>query len=225
MDRDRRVAAEALLDHDPLGPREPGRGLAGDAIVAADEADRHAPGPEGDRVQPALADRPPVQAGGHRPARVRVGDRAQGIAGPGVIADEEGHPEAAVRAGPGDHRPGLLALDDARPGIEVDRGQVVHPAVAVVDHHLGGPAPEGAVDRRVRLPDHQGDRGRVLDIAAVRRGRMADPGDPFHVDADVGLHDSSSAGPDRAGLPIQTWPSANCSAFQMGARALSSSMA
>ena len=34
-----------------------------------------------------------------------------------------------------------------------------------------------------------------------------------------------SAGPLRAGAPIQTWPSANCSAFQIGARALVSSIA
>jgi len=49
-----------------------------------------------------------------------VGDRAQQVAGPGVVADEQGHPEIATRPCTGDHRPGLLALEQGCPRIEGD---------------------------------------------------------------------------------------------------------
>ena len=59
-------------------------------------------------------------------------------------------------------------------------------------------------------------------------GWMVDPGDALHVDADVDPHAPSSGtpvGPVRAVSPIQTCPSANRSAFQIGARAFVSSIA
>ena len=76
-------------------------------------------------------------------------------------------------------------------------------------------------------PGHELDRRGVLAVVAPGRAGMTDPGEPLHVDAEVGLHDPSDSGPAdvRAGVPIQTWPSVNCSAFQIGARAFVSSIA
>ena len=147
-----------------------------------------------------------------------------------MVADEEGDPEPPVGARALDHRPRLLALEDPRPAVELGRPEVEHRAVAVVDEHLGCAAVERAPDRGVRFADHERDGIRVAAVGASRRGRMVDAGDALHVDADVDLHRACPSappppGPVRAGSPIQTWPSAKRSAFQMGARAFVSSIA
>ena len=227
MDRRRRVAPECLLDDDPLRPREPVGHLGGQDVVTGDQADGNAPGTERDRVDRGLAGRTPVERRADDLEGVGVGDRPEQVPGPGVIAHEQRHAEAAIGPGAGDHRPGLLALEEDRPWVEPGLVQVVHAAMAVVDEHLGRAAGEGSVDRGVRLTGHQLDGRRVALVLATRRVVVADPGDPLHVDADVDLHDPSSVGSAavRAGAPTQMWPSVNRSAFQIGARAFVSSIA
>ena len=228
MGGDRAVAPVGRLDDHPLGPRQPGLDLVGERVVTGHEPDRDAPRSEGQGVEPVLAGRPSIEPGLDRRLAVGVGDRPARVPGPGVIADEQGHIEGrrAVRPGlrPGDHRPGLLALEHPGRRMEVGGQQVVHGPVAVVDQDVGRAAGQGSLDRGIRLGDHELDRDRVAHVLRVRRVRVTDPADALHVDADVDPHRASS-GPERAGCPIQTCPSANRSAFQIGARAFVSSIA
>ena len=162
-----------------------------------------------------------VSTGGER---VGVGDRPAPVARPGVIADEQRDVEAGVRTGTLHHRPRLLTLEHARRRMESGRQQVVHATVAVVDQDVVGAARQGTLDRGVRLADHQVHRGRIAGVTRAGRAGVVHPGDALHVDAHVDLHRTSS-GPVRAWWPIQTCPSANRSAFQIGARAFVSSIA
>ena len=183
------LPAGRVLDDDPLRPRQPLGDLFGEGVVARHQADRHAPRAQHRGVDPVLAGRPAVQPRRRRPAAVRVGDRPARVAGPGVVADEQGDAERpGRRPGALDHRPRLLALEDPRPAVELGGPEVEHRAVAVVDEDLRRAAVERAPDRGVRLADHERDGGGVAAVAAIRRGRMADAGDALHVDADVDLH-------------------------------------
>jgi hypothetical protein len=113
-----------------------------------------------------------------------------------VVADEERNLEALLRPRAGDHRPGLLALQQHGPRVEVLRRQVEHLAVAVVDEHVPRAAGEGALDRGVRLADHERDGRRVARIAPLGGQAVADAADALHVDADVDLQATSgNAGP------------------------------
>ena len=66
--------------------------------------------------------------------------------------------------------------------------------MAVVDEDVGRPGSDGARDRRVRLADHQVGRGRVLGVRPPRGPGVADPGDPFHVDAEIDPHAPQRSG-------------------------------
>ena len=151
--------------------------------------------------------------------------RSARMARPCVVADEQRHREASGR-GPLDHAPRFRADDEVGTAVDRRGRQVEHLAVAVVDDHLGGAAVEGPLDGGIRLADHELHRGGVARVPAPSRLGRGDPGDPFHVHAEIDLHLAlSSSGPLRAGWPIQTAPSAKRSDFQIGARAFSSSMA
>src|SRR4029079_3804732 len=63
MDGHGGVRPEAVLDDDPLGPREPRVDLGGERVVAGDEPDGDAPGAERERVEPVFAGGPAVQTG------------------------------------------------------------------------------------------------------------------------------------------------------------------
>ena len=191
------------LDHDPLGPRQPGLHLLGQRIVTRDEADRHPPGAQRERVEAVLAGRPAVESRLDRCARVGVRDGAPRVTGPGVVADEERDIEAGAGSRPFDHRPRLLALEESGRRVDPRRQEVVHRTVAVVDEDLVPAARQRALDRRIRLVDHELDGRRIARVGHLGRVRMVDAGDALHVDADVDLH-PSSAGPVRAWWPIQT---------------------
>ncbi len=225
----RAVAAVRDLDHDPLGPRQPGLDLLGQRIVARHQPDRDAPGAEDQGVQAVLTRRSSGEAGLDGPARIGVGDRASRVPGPGVVPDEQGDVEcrATVRPGlgAGDHRPGLLALEDPGRRVQLGREQVAHVPVAVVDQDVVRAGGDRALDGGVRLADHELDGRGIADVRRIRRVRMADAADALHVDADVHPHDGPSSSPVRAACPTQTWPSANRSAFQIGTRAFVSSIA
>ena len=119
-----------------------------------------------------------------------------------MVADEQGDPDPGVRPRTGDHRPRLLALEDARLRQQVSRAQVVHPTVAVIDEDVGRPAGACAGDRRICLPDHELDTRRIAGVVAPRGSRMGDPGDALHVDGYPDLHaaDDSRAGHDARSL-------------------------
>ena len=106
--------ADRLLDHDPLRPGQQLGDLLGQGVIAGDQADRHAPRPEDERVEAVLAGRPAGEPRLDRTAGVRVGDDAGRMAGTGVVADEQRDVHAGVGPGAGHHGPDLLALDDAR---------------------------------------------------------------------------------------------------------------
>ena len=188
-----------------------------------DPADRHRRGQEDRRLDHApLADR-------GDPDHL-AGPIEDGCTGGDPVVEQLGRVERDDRgdAGPGDapagRRSGLVPPD--RGVADADPGHV--------DDRVGGSR------RQQPDPDAQLARTRAWRGAAERGlGRGAIDGDgqghlpsmPPEVgpgrscgaaDAQGGTH--GSCGPDRAGLPIQTWPSANCSAFQIGARALSSSI-
>lgn len=75
---------------------------------------------------------------------------------------------------------------------------------------LGGPGPQSHPDQL--HPSRWRPRGVVTTRPPTDRGAIDQP-------------KTESPGPDRATSPIQTTPSENRSAFQIGARALVSSMA
>ena len=112
------MTAGRRLDHDPLGPRQPGLDFLGQRVVAGDETDRHAPGAERERIEAVLAGRAAIQPRLDRCAGVGVRDRAPRVAGPGVVADEERDVEAGAGSRPFDHRPRLLALEEAGGGVD-----------------------------------------------------------------------------------------------------------
>ena len=141
MDGRGRVATGRGLDHDALRPRQPVGDLLGQGVVAGDEADRHAPRPEDHRVEAVLAGRAAVQARLDRRASNRYGRWfPRGWPGPRVVADEERDIEPRVRSRTLDHRPRLLALQDARGRMDRHRQEVEHAAVAVVDEDVLGAA-------------------------------------------------------------------------------------
>ena len=172
VDGRRRRATDRSLDHDPLGPRQPVGDLLGERVVARHEPDGDAPRTEDQRVQAVFAGRPSGETRLDRCPGVGVGDGPARVARPGVIADEQRDVEAFLRAL--DHRPRLLALQDACGGVHPVGQQVVHPAMAVVDEDIGRTGRKRTLDRGVRLADHQLDGSRITFVARERRVRMVD---------------------------------------------------
>ena len=150
---------------------QPGLDLLGERVVAGDQADRDAPRPEGERVEAVLAGRPAVEPGLDRRSRVGVRDRPARVPGSRVVADEQRDAEARIGSRALDHRPRLLALQEARRRMDPRRQQVVHRAVAVVDEDV----------RRRRRPAHPRSRRSSRRSSARRRpgsGRGRPPSGP-----------------------------------------------
>ena len=103
MNRGRGGRAEAFLHDHSFSPRQPLRNFVAERIVAGDEADRDPPRAENRGIQTALANRAAAQCGQRRATGVCVGDGGTRVAGPGVIADEQGGSDPGVRPGAGDH--------------------------------------------------------------------------------------------------------------------------
>ena len=106
------------------------------------------------RVDAGLGDRPAVDLDEDGARVVRMTYDSGRMTRARVVADEERHVEVAVGRRL-DHRQRLLALDEPRAAIERLGRQVVHAAVAVIDRDVGRATVERALDRRVRLADHQ----------------------------------------------------------------------
>ena len=141
--------------------------------------------------------------------------------------------QAVVRA----HQPAVDGRTGQRPARPIHAGDAEEaqegPFLAQ-RRRCTGPRAPGPGQRlgAVRQPlDRVDGRGLAAHVgkdtgpdSATDRPRETVQRNALHVDADVRPHEPGSA-PLRAGWPIQTWPSAKRSAFQIGARALVSSMA
>ncbi len=96
-----------------------------------------------------------------------MGDGPARMPGARVVADEQGDVEPAVRSRALDHRPRLLALQDARGRVDPIGSRLNIPPWLSLTRMSVGAGGQGALDRGVGLADHQVDGGRIAGVAGA----------------------------------------------------------
>jgi hypothetical protein len=204
----------------PIGLAEHVDRLATDGALRIDPLDRQPCQPR--RLD--LRDRPPVALAQELALEGQV-DRARGDVERQLlrleVVFEQGHRE---RQGDARREPARIGRQPA-----VDRRPRQRPPARVEpgDAEEAQDRPLLAGRRRATRPGTPGTGQRVgaRDEPVDRDPSRHSPSACSHRRANHATHHASSAGPVRAWWPIQTWPSTNRSAFQIGARALVSSIA
>ena len=150
-----------------------------DLLVAGHETDRYVELRGHQRVQLDLGLRVTVETDvGKGRAAVGVAEDAGDVGRAGVITDAQ----QDVAASPGPPAPCSTAWETRRDKLDLLvkllREQVVHGAVAVVDHHRRRPGIKRAGDRRVGLGRHQPATQLVVGLAGDDLGAEAIPATP-----------------------------------------------
>jgi len=128
-------------------------------------------------IQPHVLDLVPHEA---------VAEHAE-LPGPGVVPDAHRCIELAAEALQHAHRL-RAAADQGGRRVQQVRQQVPHPAVRVVDGHLGGAARQRAAHRGVDILGHHHPAPLVVLAAGLDVAGVDEPGHALHVRADVDPH-------------------------------------